>query len=184
MSADLRLVTPPEPTLSEEESLRLSRQLERAVQRVCPPWLADLRDDLVQVALMRVMEVRRKSEGKKDFAASYLWKVAYSALVDEIRRQRRRKETPLEEIGQDDGPLTSSPDPERRTANREIGLGIRECLAHLIRPRRLAVVLYLQGHTVPEAAKLLGWNDKRTENLVYRGLADLRQCLAGKGLEP
>ena len=48
----------------------------------------------------------------------------------------------------------------------------------------MAVVLHLQGHSVPEAARLLNWGNKRTENLVYRGLADLRNCLALKGLEP
>ena len=54
----------------------------------------------------------------------------------------------------------------------------------LVLPRRLAVTLHLQGHTVPEAGSLLGWNAKRAENLVYRGLADLRDCLAGKGVRP
>ena len=29
-----------------------------------------------------------------------------------------------------------------------------------------------------------GWTTKRAENLVYRGLADLRQCLERKGLNP
>ena len=184
MSADLRLVPEPDPILSEEETLRLRGQLERAVYRVCPQWLADLRDDLVQIALMRVMEVHRRSEGKREFAASYLWKVAYSALVDEIRKQRRRRETPLEEVGQEDGPIAFNPNPERRTADHEVGDGIQSCLADLVRPRRLAVVLYLQGHSVPEAAKLLQWGPKKTENLVYRGLADLRKCLTRKGLTP
>jgi RNA polymerase sigma-70 factor (ECF subfamily) len=50
--------------------------------------------------------------------------------------------------------------------------------------RRRAVMLYLQGHSVPEAARLLGWTAKRTENLVYRGLADLRHCLRAKGHTP
>ena len=31
-------------------------------------------------------------------------------------------------------------------------------------------MLYLQGHSVPDTARLLGWAAKRTENLVYRGL--------------
>ena len=43
---------------------------------------------------------------------------------------------------------------------------------------------HLQGHTGPQAAALLGWDAKRTENLVYRGLADLRQCLEAKGVKP
>jgi RNA polymerase sigma-70 factor (ECF subfamily) len=46
------------------------------------------------------------------------------------------------------------------------------------------VILYIQEHTVPEAARILGWTLKRTENLVYRGLADLRACLAAKGQTP
>ncbi len=159
-------------------------QLERAVQKVCPRWLADHSEDLVQVALMKVMEIQRKSEGNREFKASYLWKVAYSALVDEIRRHRRRQEAPLEDDGWDGGPATGSPGPDRHTAAREVAAGIGECLERLVRPRRLAVVLHLQGHSVPDAAKLLDWGNKRTENLVYRGLADLRACLDQKGLKP
>ena len=48
----------------------------------------------------------------------------------------------------------------------------------------MAVTLYLQGHSVPEAARVLDWPAKRTENLVYRGLADLRECLMKKGIQP
>ena len=75
-------------------------------------------------------------------------------------------------------------DPERSAAYRELGAAVRECLLGANRDRRLAVTLYLQGHSVPEAARLLGWDAKRTENLVYRGLADLRQCLMGRGHTP
>lgn len=158
--------------------------LERAVARVCPPWLADQREDLVQVALMRVMEIERKSEGERRFSSSYLWRVAYSALVDEIRRVRRRQEVPLEaEMG---GSVMAAerPGPDDRAAASEIAQGLRECLVRMVRPRRLAVALHLQGHTVPEAARLLGWGAKRIENLVYRGLADLRRCLTEMGLTP
>ena len=35
-----------------------------------------------------------------------------------------------------------------------------------------------------EAAGILDWSAKRVENLVYRGLADLRDCLAAKGFKP
>ena len=78
----------------------------------------------------------------------------------------------------------TSDDPERITASRQIGREIVECLSHLNRERRLAVTLYLQGHSVPEAARGLDWPAKRTENLVYRGLANLRACLLRKGLRP
>ena len=74
--------------------------------------------------------------------------------------------------------------PEASASAREIGHGILDCLARLARERRLGVTLYLQGHSAPEAARILDWNRKRTENLIYRGLADLRDCLAARGMRP
>jgi RNA polymerase sigma-70 factor (ECF subfamily) len=172
-----------EPTVRAEDYPKLRRDIEIAISRVCPAWLVDRRDDLVQAAMMRVMEIQRKSEGDREFSASYLYRVAHSALVDEIRRIRRRREVALEVDG-NEGRAVEHGNPERSAAAEEIGRGIRECLASLPRERRLAVALHLQGHKVSEAARLLDCGDKRAENLVYRGLADLRRCLARKGFEP
>ena len=157
-------------------------ELVRSVRKVCPRWLSDRADDLVQVALMRVMEVHRKSEGKAELSAFYLKKAAYSATIDEIRRLRRRQETTLDDEESPVNPPAESPDPERRAEGREIGRAIRDCLRQMIAPRRHAVTLHLQGHSVPELGRLLGWNAKKAENLVYRGLADLRGCLSEKGV--
>jgi RNA polymerase sigma-70 factor (ECF subfamily) len=104
--------------------------------------------------------------------------------VDEIRRRRRRGEVPLDETAMDGPTREASADPERVHAGAQIGHGVRDCLRRLDEPRRLAVVLHLQGHTVPEASRILGWGDKRVENLVYRGLDELRRCLRAKGLAP
>jgi len=158
--------------------------LARAVARVCPACMADRADDLVQVALLRVAEVYRRSEGKAEFSSFYLRKAAYSAVVDEIRRLRRRQEVPLEGGNPEADPASAQPDPEQSCAGGEIGQAIRDCLGRLVRPRRLAVTLHLQGHRVAEAARLLGWSAKKAENLVYRGLADLRSCLTAKGIRP
>ena len=163
----------------------LRRDIARAVNRLRPNWMADKRDDFVQAALLRVMHiVERRSPGERNpaAAASYLYKVAYSVLVDELRRMRRRRETDLHE----DAVLVAraKEDPERTAAARQIGRGIRGCLRAMKHERRLAVALHLQGHTVAEAARLLDWAFKRTENLVYRGLSDLRVCLKAKGLRP
>jgi RNA polymerase sigma-70 factor (ECF subfamily) len=155
------------------------------VRALCPRWLASRADDLVQVALLRIFELRRHSEQERELSSFYLKRVAYSALVDEIRRLERRRESSLET---DDGePLpfaSASPGPERLQAGREIGRGIQDCLASLLRPRQLAVTLYLQDVSVAEAARLLDWELKHTRNLVYRGLGDLRRCLTAKGFHP
>lgn len=158
--------------------------LTRAVRKVCPPWMNDRRDDLIQAAMMKVMAIEQRSEGNRELTSSYLYRVAHSALVDEIRRLRRRREVDLDETAAQVESRTSGDDPERSAASREIGHGIQDCLTTMLQDRRLAVTLHLQGHSVPEAASILDWTAKRTENLVYRGLADLRTCLEGKGLRP
>ncbi len=173
------------PGLSEQQWSRLREQLERSVGRVCPPWLADRRDDLVQVALMKVMAILKKSEWKRELGPSYLSRVAYSALVDQIRRLRRRDEVPLtDEEGGELQPPAPGPDPERVSLGRQVRGSIRECLSKQVQSRRLAMALSLQGYSVPEAARQLEWTVKKTENLVYRGTVDLRQCLARKGWKP
>ena len=180
LAGDPPTATPPDPLVE------LRAVLPRAVRRVCPRWLVDRSEDLVQVALMKVLDARGRNEGLGVLPSSYLYKVAYTTLIDEIRRLRRRPEVPLEE-GRD-GAVASVPtaagNPEEHLAASEVGAAITQCLSGLAEDRRLAVTLHLQGHTVPQAAALLGWETKRTENLVYRGLADLRQCLEGKGVKP
>lgn len=167
---------------NREDYARLRQDLVKAVARVCPRWMADRSDDLVQVAMMRVMDIQRKSEGKAEFSSFYLRKAAYSAVIDEIRRLRRRQETTLDDENTAIDPPTENPDPERTAASREVGRAIRDCLEGLIPPRRHAVTLHLQGHGVPDVGRRLGWTAKKAENLVYRGLADLRGCLSEKGV--
>src|SRR5688572_16495342 len=99
---DLITDTPKKNPESSMDYAQLHRDLAKAVDRVCPRWMADRADDLVQVALMRVMEVQRKKEGAAELSAFYLKKVAYSALIDEIRRLRRRQEVSLEGTGEEE----------------------------------------------------------------------------------
>jgi RNA polymerase sigma-70 factor (ECF subfamily) len=165
----------------------LRQDVARAIARLCPRWMVNRRDDLVQAAIIRVMQITEKrsasGEGNQPLSTSYLYKVAYSVLVDEIRRLRRWRETDLDDEAV--APLTiARENPERTAASKEIGRGVQDCLMQMKRERRLAVTLHLQGHTVPEAARILDWAAKQTENLVYRGLADLRECLMARGLRP
>lgn len=166
---------------------KLRRDLATVIARVCPGWAAAQRDDLVQAAVMRVMQVFGAgapdvdNEGNSAPRASYLYKVAHSVLVDELRRLRRQRETSMDEDTLESIPAVRA-DPERLAVSRQIGEGIKDCLSRLKRERRLAVTLYLQGHTVPQSARILDWSAKRTENLVYRGLAELRDCLTSKGI--
>lgn len=171
--------------LDEAEIALLRTRLEKAVAKVCPLWMGPQADDLVQISMLRVLDIVAKSEEERSFNASYLYRVAYSALVDELRRVRWRREVPLESGPEEQAPLgASTANPEDRAAGREVGDEINACLHTLIDARRRAVVLYLHGHSASESAMLLRHGVKQVRNWVYRGLTDLRACLAKKGIHP
>jgi RNA polymerase sigma-70 factor (ECF subfamily) len=167
-----------------EDLSDLRRVLERAVRRICRSSLASHHEDIVQQAMIRVTQTFASGEEKEPRTGSYLWKVAYTAALKEIQRVRRRREVGIEDAG--GGMLTDgrAPDPERASFSREIGVKIRECLDLMVEPRRLAVLLHLHGYGLGESATVLGWPAKRCDNLLYRGLSDLRKCLESKGVKP
>ncbi len=133
-------------------------------------------------ALLKLLDQR---EGRlQGLAASYHWRVAYSVIVDEIRRRRRRPEEDLTPHAPRLASTDAVGNPEQAARAGEIRSAIADCLTRLHDTRRRAVTLYLQGHSVPEVASLLGWVRKKAENSVFRGMADLRSCLSGKGVEP
>lgn len=170
---------------SDESLDALRARVAGAVRRVCPAWLATSAEDIVQNVLVQLSRTFLAGEGRPRPASMYFRKAAYGATVDEIRRRCRRREVQLPDgDGLAELAPAAGPDPERSAASAEIGRGVQECLLALARARRLAVTLYLQGCTVPETARRLGWKVKQAENLVYRGLADLRACLSRKGLAP
>jgi len=165
-----------------EDFRQIRRELVKAIQRICPPWLSSRADDLIQASLMRLLDLHRRNPNRH-FNNSYLWKTAYSALVDEIRKSRRQETVFAEEKDVQDA-LDEAPGPHGLFASQEIGAGIRDSLLELSEERRAAVTLYLQGYNVPEASRLLNWSRKKTENMVYRGLKELRQNLVLKGFQP
>jgi RNA polymerase sigma-70 factor (ECF subfamily) len=161
------------------ESIR--RRLTISVRRVCPRWLADRADDIVQEAMLRVLGQSKKNEQSWEPPASFLWKVAYSATVDEIRRLRRRRESGAEMAELErEGPIERD-GPYRASASAELADALGACLAGLREARRLVVGLHLLGHDHAESVARCGWPSKRVRNLLYRGLADLRACLTAKG---
>ena len=166
----------------------LVETLSQAVRKVCPSWLRAEREDLVQVALMKILERERRTGTQQQLEKAYLYRVAHSVLVDEIRRRRRRREESLNEgdslSERTDGERAVRTTPEQQVSSQQLGREIHECLKEIKHERRLALALRLQGYSVSECAEQLGWQHKQTENLVHRGMADLRRLLAARGVEP
>lgn len=161
----------------------LVRRVRWAVSRSCPPFLAAQADDIAQDVLVQLLRKLERTEGNADFSSIYLLKAAHGVTVDEIRRRCRRRE----QTGMEDemlGNEGTGPDPERNALSRSLGREIRHCLEAIVPSRRAAVTLHLLGCAVPEIATRLQCSEKSADNRLYRGMKNLRDCLAGKGLRP
>lgn len=170
-----------------EQLVQIRRRLHDAVKHVCPQSLSSHAEDITQEAWLRVTAaLEREGERERPLPASYIRRTAYNATVDAIRRHRTRRhqEQPMNEaIENNPGPPRQG-NPHRELAAKELSSGIEGCLGEMVKPRRVAVILHLQGHTVAEVGRLLGWPATRANNLVYRGLRSLRHCLSTRGLAP
>jgi RNA polymerase sigma-70 factor, ECF subfamily len=173
-----------DPTCRPRTHEAMFRQLSRSIGRICPAWLADRRMDILQTAMLRTLEATRTGEPERGVPASYLWKAAYTATVDEIRRRRRERVEPLEGTALVWREPQASSDPFRELSMHELGRAVDECLGQLGHRRHLVVGLHLMGHSVGEMKRITGWGEKKVRNLLCRGLADLRRHLAAKGIAP
>ncbi len=162
----------------------LRRALSRAVTRVCPRWLVAEREDIVQVAMTKVARVMDGGKSAEEITSAYLARAAYHAVVDEIRRQRRRRGMTAIEEEVERTAVAEGPSPEAVAEGQQLGLEIRDCLSQMARTRRVAVALHLEGRGATEIASMFEWKRKQADNLVYRGMGDLRRCLTNKGLKP
>ena len=161
----------------------LMDRVRRAVRRSCPPYLASQADDIAQEVLVQLLRKLNSTEGKAEFSTMYLLKAAHGATVDEIRRRSRRRE----QTGMENDMLgrpAPQPDPEDRMLASSLGREIRRCLEGIVPSRRVAVMLHLLGCPVPEVSRRLRCSEKSADNRVYRGMKNLRDCLAAKGVTP
>lgn len=170
--------TIPPPT-ADAGLVEFRGRLLRALRRVCP-WLGNDAEDIVQTAMVRVLERLRATGGSLDVSYAYLYRTAYHEAIDQLRRRRRVVIEPFDP-GQD---VSST----RRTAHddavaREQVDAVRQCLSAMEPGRKRAVTLHLLGHSVTEISALLACRPKQADNLVFRGMKTLRACLKNRGVE-
>jgi RNA polymerase sigma-70 factor (ECF subfamily) len=168
---------------------RLIRSVVRKVCRSRPAIDLEDVEQEVRLKLWRVISNRTAI----DHLPSYVYRVAYSVAVDQLRRIDVRPEDQF--YGADDdgdggstGELERVPDaaaaaPDRIAACREAAAAVGEAVDRLSERRRQAVKLYLLGLNHTEIAAATGWTDAVARNHLYRGLGDLREALALRGIE-
>ncbi len=153
-----------------------------AIRRAAPAWLQPEADDLTQVALLRLNRAIEQ-DPDRPLTRGYLGRIAYTTVIDEIRGRRKEREHADRDAEVERAPAPL-PGPERLAQSAHLRQDLTHCLEEAQPRVRDALTLYLLGHTVPEIARLLEHTRKTAENIVYRGLGALRECLLAKGHAP
>jgi RNA polymerase sigma factor (sigma-70 family) len=144
---------------------------------------ADL-DELTQEVRIRLWKAEERESGSTA-TASYVWKTAEAAAIDLFRRRRTRElHATAVSARKEDLPAGTVPDPAMRIEEQELVRQIMEAVAGLPEARRVPVRMHLAGYGRDEIASALGWTEPKTRNLIYRGLADLRDLLQARGIGP
>lgn len=140
---------------------------------------ADL-DEVVQDLRIRLWRaIGRPNEKNPTESASYVYRAAMSAAVDLLRRRRSGPlGRPVDLDLVSDSLATRGGELAEDEAAQVAALG--RALEGILPERRVAVRLHLEGKSRNEIAELTGWNEARTRNLLYRGLADLKTLLGGE----
>lgn len=152
----------------------------RYVRRYCPNWLAGQQEDLVQMALVRVLRAGAKVEHRR----AYFKRTARATVLDEMRRARHRTEVGMSTSVRQRATNSMDLSPETRARGQQVGVAMASAVDEVVPSRQAAVRLYLEGLGVSEIAARLRQPRKTTANQVYRGLEDMRRVLDARGVRP
>ena len=129
----------------------------------------DLMDDVLQEAYVKAFKGLRRFRGDAKLG-TWLYRIAYNACLDELRRSRRADELPLS-----DGLPSASPDPSELAVGRE---DLARALRALPPDERAAVLLVdAQGFDYRQAADVLGVPEGTVASRLNRARASLRTTL-------
>jgi len=162
--------------------------LRRALARSVPPDRGVDPEDLEQEARIRIWNALAREKEIRE-PASFFYRVAITATLDAYRRAVSRKHQMPSSRSEREPDTVSTAEvhlresgPEQHIDHGRMLRAVHHALGRLAENRRRAVALHLQGFTSAEIGELLEWTEPKARNLVYRGLADLRQRLAAEGI--
>lgn len=132
-------------------------------------------EDILQDVRVRIWQIVQ-SERRIISLPAYIKKIISSAVIDQLRKRRRDDNLYCQEQHRCVSEQRNALDwaAVRKKAMEET---VGRAVDRLISSRRQVVKLYLLNLTIPEISGYLNWSPDKTRNLLYRGLADLKQFL-------
>ncbi len=138
-------------------------------------------EDLVQVAVVRVLANLQRFEGRSKFS-TWAWAVAVRAAFSELRRAGVRETSALS-TAEADEPATAALPPERRVERQEIVEVMQRIIAaELSERQRRAILGELAGQPQEELLAALAVNQNALYKLTHDARRKLKQGLLAAGI--
>jgi RNA polymerase sigma-70 factor (ECF subfamily) len=163
---------------------QLMRRWEGPIQRLCARMLGDPQkgEDLAQDTFARIFAKRKEYEPKGKFS-TFLWRVALNLCYDELRRLKRRPESPLDEESEEDCGISSfqstMPGPDAQLVAQEQCELVRQAVLRLPDAYRSVVVLrHYENLKFREIAEVLGIPEGTVKSRMAEALSQLHKRLS------
>jgi RNA polymerase sigma-70 factor (ECF subfamily) len=136
---------------------------------------ADEAEDLTADVFLRAVRAEERFDSTRASARTWLLRIARNALLDHVRRERRRQQVPL-------GALrdlhSDAPSPEERVLwEEEVGRLLSAVAGLGARDREIIGLRYGSGLDTREVAEILGVAEAAARTRLWRALARLREVL-------
>ncbi len=138
-------------------------------------------DDIFQEVKIKIWKLIKNGKKINNYP-SYIKKIIYSSVIDQLRKTKREEIIFTKE-------KQKQISEQRRNYLDDISLTIHmekkinKSVNSLIESRRKVVKLFLLNMTIDEISTFLHWSKDKTRNLLYRGLSDLKKILKKEGIE-
>lgn len=164
---------------------QLVQRWEKPIQRLCTRMLGDTQkgEDLTQDTFARIFARRKEYEIKGKFS-TFLWRVALNLCYDELRRVRRRPETPLNEESEEENWAPSSfesptPGPDAQLVAQEQRHLVRKAVLGLPDSYRTVVILrHYENLKFREIAEVLGIPEGTVKSRMAEALTQLHRLVS------
>jgi len=138
------------------------------------------RDDLLQEIRLRIWQAARERGGKIIFFNAYVKKVILSVFINEGRKITREKR--LFDAAKREEDRAEGDRRDRPGAASMLRETFFESLEGLGADKRRVLELRLEGFSFDEIARLNSWSLRKAQSTYYRGIADLKDKLAKRGI--
>jgi RNA polymerase sigma-70 factor (ECF subfamily) len=136
----------------------------------------DEAEDLTAEVFLRAVRAEDRFDPARSSARTWLLRIARNALLDHLRRERRRRQVPL---GSMRDLRSDAPSPEERLLwEEEVGRLVGAVATLGARDREIIGLRYGSGLETREVAEILGIAEPAARTRLWRALGRLREVLA------